>query len=349
MHLNALLDLDLVAVESGDHLTVMLELAAPAASLDRTRAPGSPGGCTNLSSGLVRGLQEADRVRGEGGATVLVISDGHANAGVTDHERLQTVAATARRRGVTVSTLGLGLDYDEALLAAVAAGGAGNAHFAEGADAAGPLVSAEVDGLLEQVVQAASLVVRPTGDVERVQLFNDLPATVVEDGFMVELGDFHAGEQRKLLLEIDVPALPGLGLAEVCALELRWTEVQSLTSHVITVPVHVNVVPGDAAAGRIADPTVVSERAFQQAQKAKRDAAEALRIGDHDAARSYYDAAKIQISAASIGAPAAMAVELDDEAALLQDLSRRVASDDPRRLSKFTEADRHRKMHRRGH
>ena len=33
---------------------------------------------------------------------------------------------------------------------------------------------------------------------------------------MAELGDFHGGETRRLLLEIDVPAIAGLGLAEVC-------------------------------------------------------------------------------------------------------------------------------------
>ena len=45
-----------------------------------------------------------------------------------------------------------------------------------------------------------------------VRLFNDLPATAIEDGFMVELGDLYAGETRRMLLEIDVPALHGLGL-----------------------------------------------------------------------------------------------------------------------------------------
>lgn len=54
---------------------------------------------------------------------------------------------------------------------------------------------------------------RPTGAVDAVHLFNDLPAITIDGGFMVELGDFYSGEQRKLLLTIDVPAMAALGLA----------------------------------------------------------------------------------------------------------------------------------------
>ena len=148
----------------------------------------------------------------------------------------------------------MGLDYDETLLAALSKGGAGNAHFAEEADAAGAAVASEVDGLLEQVAQACSLTVRPTGAVETVRLFNDLPATGIDGGFMVELGDFYSGEERRLLLTIDVPAMSALGLAEVCSLELQWVDAAKLDTHVVTIPVHVNVVPGDQAAGRIRRP-----------------------------------------------------------------------------------------------
>ena len=253
MHLNALLDLEIVAVESEDQVSVLLELAAPTAKSNEPRAPAAlevvldrsgsmqgdrleaakaaleslvdrldpsdnfglvvfdddvqvaipagpltdkdavryvirsihPGGMTNLSGGLLRGLQEARRVKADGSATLVLLSDGHANAGVTSHEDLGSIASDARGRGVTTSTIGIGLDYDEALLASLSKGGAGDAHFAEEGDTAGAALASEVDGLLEQVAQACSLTVRPTGDVETVRLFNDLPAVGIDDGFMI--------------------------------------------------------------------------------------------------------------------------------------------------------------------
>ena len=223
-----------------------VQVAVPAGPLtdkDRVRALIRgiwPGGMTNLSGGYLRGIQEARRVAGAngngGGSTLLLLSDGHANQGVTDHGELNTIAATAQGRDVSTSTIGVGLGYDEELMSTVALGGGGNTHFAEQGDEAGAAIAAEADDLLEQVVQAASLVIRPTGDVSGVRLYNDLPATAIEDGIMVELGDFYSGEQRRLLLEIDVPAMPELGLAQVCELELGYVDVATLATETVTIP-----------------------------------------------------------------------------------------------------------------
>ena len=193
MQLNTHVDIELVAVEQPDEITVLLELKAPEAPTTGRRAPAavqvvldrsgsmdgerldaakralialidrldpndrfgvvafddevqvvapagpladklalehavasvSSGGMTNLSGGLLRGLQEARRVATDAGATVLLLSDGHANQGILEHDKLAAVAANARDHGVTTSTIGIGLDYDETLLAAVARGRAG--------------------------------------------------------------------------------------------------------------------------------------------------------------------------------------------------------------------------------
>ncbi len=331
-----------------------VEVAIPAAPLgDKDRARQAirslwPGSTTNLSGGYLRGAQEARRVGGDHGATLLLLSDGHANVGVTDHVELERIATAAQGRGVNTSTIGLGLGYDEALMAAIARGGGGNTHFAEEGDSAGAAVAAEVEDLLEQVIQAASLTVRPTSDVAAVHLFNDLPAVAIEDGFMVELGDFYAGEERRLLLAIDVPAIPRLGLAQVCELQLAYVDVISLNTETVTIPVHVNVVPGDQAAGRVPNPTVRSELAFQRAQRAKKEAADAIRSGDADAAsRLYGEAGRALEDFKPMAAPA-MASEIAEEADLLRNLAHRALNDDPSRTAKFTEMDRHHKERKRG-
>lgn len=416
MRLNAQLDVDVVAVEAEDQISVLLDLAAPTREGAEERQPatlqvvldrsGSMGGgqldaakealkalinrldpsdnfglvvfddnvdvavpagplrdkqavwhaiqaveagaTTNLSGGLLRGVQEARRVKDEHGATLVLLSDGHANVGVTTHDELERIASGARNAGVTATTIGLGLGYDEQLMAAVSRGGAGNAHFAEEPDTAGAALASEVDGLLDQVVQAASLTVRPTGAVDAVHLFNDLPAITIDGGFMVELGDFYSGEQRKLLLTIDVPAMAALGLARVCELELQWVDIATLDSHTVTIPVHVNVVPGDQAAGRIPNATVRTELAFQSAQRAKRQAADALRRGDVDAASRAYDDAGQTLKSFAVEAAPAMASEIAAEADLLLDLSERARFEDASRMAKFSEADRHLKERKRG-
>jgi Ca-activated chloride channel family protein len=406
MHLNAHLDVDLVAVEQVDQITIMLELLAPtpaehaprppatvqvvldrsgsmdvgdrlpaaraalAALVDRldprdafglvvfddrvdVAVPAGPvadkaaihaaiaaisaRGSTNLSAGLLRGIQEARRAAEPGVATLLLISDGMANEGVTDPERLEAVASAAQRGGTTISTIGLGLGYDERVLAAVARGGLGNHGFAEDADAAAGAVAGEVDGLMAKSVQAASLIVRPTSEVQAVTVFNDLPANGVAGGVMVELGDLWAGEQRRLLLGLTVPSIATLGLAQVATLELRYVALPDLSEQVVTLPISVNVVPGDEAAGRVPDPRVHTELLFQRAQEAKRAAADAIARGDEDRALDL-----LSIAGASLAG-------VDDvERGVLLDLAADIGAGGAARAAKRSRMDHHLKSRKRG-
>jgi Ca-activated chloride channel homolog len=308
-----------------------------------------PGGMTNLAGGLLRGLQEAQRGADGSAATLVLLSDGHANQGITDHDRLAEFAGGAHRAGISTSTIGIGLGYDEDLLAAISRGGSGNAHYAETGDDAGAHLGSEVDGLLEQTIQAASLTVKPDEAVSAVRLFNDLPVSEITGGFMAELGDLTGGETRRVLLEIDVPALGELGLAQVAELELRWVEIDTMKSRLATRPVNVNVVPGDQAAGRVKDPEVETELSFQRAQRSKREATDALQDGDVSRAEALYRRAAVDLRHLSGRGDlsASAAEELTSEATLLEDLATQ-AGFDAMRARKISRADYHMKARKRG-
>ena len=417
MHLSAHLDLDVLAHEADDTLSLLVELTAPPSPRTEQRVPhalqvvldrsgsmrgarlegakeallgivdrldpadafglvvfddqaevGVPAGpladkqavkaairgvCargrTDLSAGLLRGLQEARRVATPAStSTLLLVSDGHANDGVVDPDALGAVAERARQDGITTSTLGYGLGYDEVLLSAIARGGRGNEHFAENSDDAHAAIAGEVDGLLDQVAQAASLLVRMSPHVRGLQLLNDLPAAQVEGGVMVELGGLYGEESRKLVLTLDVPGIPALGLAEVATLEVTWVELPALVTHTATLPVHVNVVPGDAAAGRVPDPVVRSELAYQRTQQAKRRASRQLTRGDVPGALSELRVAFGLAEDAWREAPDAARGEWQEERELLSALEQEATAGLVIRAAKLSSQDASRKSRTRG-
>lgn len=411
MEVNAHVDVDVIALEQDDEVTLLLELVAPAAPVDGARPPAAlqvvldrsgsmagdrleaakqaltllvdrldpsdrfglvafddevlmvvpaapltdkaaakaaiaalrAGGSTNLSGGLLRGIQEARRVAGRGGATLLLISDGHANAGELDPARLAGLAAAARTHGLTTSTVGIGLGYDERILAALAHGGQGNHVFAEHGDGAAAAVAGEVAGLLSKSVQAASLTIAPRAPVRSLKVWNDLPSHAVGETVVVELGDLWAGEARKVVLTFDVPAMPSLGLAQIAELELRYVALSRFCEQTVTLPVHVNVVPGDAAAGRVRDPRVHTELVFQQVQEHKRAASEALLGSDAAAAGRAYGAASTLIAAAPM-----QCAELAEEGVLVDELRARAQGGDTAWATKAGFADVARKSRQRG-
>ncbi|MEY9213463.1 VWA domain-containing protein [Thermobifida halotolerans] len=305
-----------------------------------------PGGLTDLSSGLLRGIQEARRASADRGATLLLISDGHANQGVTDHQRLAGIARSAYGHGVATTTLGYGLGYDEELLGAISDGGTGSALFAEDPDTAGALIADEVENLLAKTVQAASLRARPAGAARAVAVVGELPSTRLSDGtVMVELGDFYSGEQRKLLLRVDVPGVAVLGPAQVAELEVTYVDPASLTTYTVSLPVSVNVVPGDDAAGRVPDPTVRTELAYQEAQTAKRRAAEAMRRGDRAAATGILSEASGSLTGSL---PLDPSGELRAQIADLDSLAAQAGVDDVNRTAKNIYANQYQASRKRG-
>ena len=307
-----------------------------------------PGGMTNLSGGMLRGIQECGRTADGRASTLVLLSDGHANRGITDHDQLGDFAAGAGRDGITISTIGIGAGYDEDLLDVISRGGNGNSHFAENGDEAGAHLASEVDGLLEQVAQTVSLTVRPGDSVSQVRLFNDLPVSSIGDGFMVELGELVADEERKLLFEIDVPDITILGPAQVCEIELRWVDTETMESKLATIPVNVNVVPGDQAAGRIRDSEVETEMNFQAVQKEKRAAADDLARGDYDSAqRRMRGNSRIIESMDLAGMNPKDMNEWEREKLWMAEREGQISSD-PNSARKHMKADYHNKNRRRG-
>ena len=251
----------------------------------------TPRGTTDLSGGYLLGLSEARRHISQTGASVILLSDGHANVGITDPAQLGSVAAQARAEGITTTTIGIGQGYDEVLLAEVATQGSGSHRFAYTDDDAIAVVSEEAGDLLSKSILNAVARIRPTDPamVDRIGTLHDVPRWIEADAegvkhLVVPLGDLYAGEERQLLLHFPVPALAALGLHELAQVSIEYVALPDIVQEVVAWPVMVNVVPGDEAAGRVPDPTVTSARLLAETTKAKREATQALSKGDVDRA-----------------------------------------------------------------
>lgn len=189
------------------------EVLAPAGSVqnrpllhhrvDELEADGS----TNLSAGLLEGYAQLEGAASwTGPRSVLLLSDGLANRGITSRDQLVSIVRAARRRGISVSAIGLGLDYDGPLLAALAdAGGGRFVHVPEAEDL--PAACArELRGLLAVAAQNLAVTLSLRGRARLVRTSGaDAPGT--ERGRVVlALGDLAASGLRRAMLEIEVTA-----------------------------------------------------------------------------------------------------------------------------------------------
>ena len=81
-------------------------------------------GGTYLSGGLEKGINKSEHNMQDTNL-VLLLSDGQANIGEIDLEKIGMIAKKARKDGLTVSTIGIGRGYNEALLVEISNQGGG--------------------------------------------------------------------------------------------------------------------------------------------------------------------------------------------------------------------------------
>jgi Ca-activated chloride channel family protein len=164
----------------------------------------APGGSTALHGGVETGAEEL-RKHIEGAYThrVLLLSDGQANVGPRTPEALGSLGARLLREGISVTTIGLGLDFNEDLMTRLARRSDGNTYFvAESRDL--PRIFAEELGDVLSIVARRVVIelefpegVRPLRIVGRDGR--------IEDGrALVELNQLYGGQEKFALVEVEL-------------------------------------------------------------------------------------------------------------------------------------------------
>ena len=125
-----------------------------------------PRGNTNLHGGWLEGASSlAASVADSKVSRVIVLSDGEANAGIVDPDGICQHVERMAAAGVTTSTLGLGTNFNEALMTDMARAGGGRAHYGHTADDLLGPVSEELDLLDETSARRARTQISPAADV----------------------------------------------------------------------------------------------------------------------------------------------------------------------------------------
>jgi len=160
-----------------------------------------PGGSTNLSGGMLLGLREVRLAyKKEQINRVLLLTDGMANVGVTDHSQLIEKAREMAAGGVSLSTFGLGEDFEEDLLMAMAEAGSGNFYYIQSPDQIPGIFQQELSGLLSTVAQNLTVRVKP-GQGATISGVLGYPFTA-GDGVTINLPDIYSGETKIILIEL---------------------------------------------------------------------------------------------------------------------------------------------------
>ncbi len=165
------------------------------------------GGDTCISCGLEEGMRQlaSAPLGGERITRMILLSDGVTNAGVRDIPGLRNMAGRMFGRGVTISTIGVDVDFDEKVMAAIAAEANGRHHFVANASSLAAVFSQEFDDLLASVAKEADLAIELAPGVEVEEVF-DRSFRREGSRLIVPFGTFSGKQEKTVLVKLRVPA-----------------------------------------------------------------------------------------------------------------------------------------------
>jgi Ca-activated chloride channel family protein len=179
-------------------------------SVEATLQAVRAGGRTALCGGLQAGIKAAQTQRQETNL-VLLLSDGQANVGETDLEKVGQRAFEARQKGVTTSTLGVGGDYNEALMVEIATQGGGRFYHVLHAHQIAPYVAGELGEVSALAAREATLHLTLPGGTG-LQPFSSAYAVSAsssgEAQLVVTLGDIPVDTRLEVVLRLLLPPQP---------------------------------------------------------------------------------------------------------------------------------------------
>ncbi|HEX7603251.1 MAG TPA: VWA domain-containing protein, partial [Polyangiaceae bacterium] len=168
------------------------------------------GGDTCISCGLEAGMTalRSASVPANHVERMILLSDGATNHGVTDMPGLRAMAGRMRDRGCSISTIGVDVDFDEKVMAALASESNGRHYFVNDASGLPAVFAQELDSLLATVARDSEMAIELAPGVVVDQVFDRTFRREVDTNgvrIYVPLGTFAAKQQKTLLLKLRVP------------------------------------------------------------------------------------------------------------------------------------------------
>ncbi|HEX3808275.1 MAG TPA: peptidoglycan-binding protein [Rhizomicrobium sp.] len=260
----------------------------------------TPRGSTNLAGGLERGVaedknaQDSLHLSNEALNRVILLSDGLANTGVTDHAEIARMASQARQDGVRISTMGLGVEYDEDLMQAIAESGGGKYYYIESPQQLTRVFQEELKTAFTTRARNVHLGFHGSRAVKSAEIVGFTSAGGRD--VSTDWPDFYAGETRTVLLRLNVDA-GAVGPLDLGHFDVAWRDAQSGASATLSEPVRVVVTEDEAASDRSLNKDVAVESALVESERGLARNVKLYQAGQTDQARAGNNAIVQQLQA----------------------------------------------------
>ncbi len=163
-------------------------------------------GRTALFAGVSKGAAELRKFLSEDRVNrAILLSDGMANVGPRSREEMSELGGSLRSDGISVTTVGLGMDFNEDILYDLAKSSDGNHYFAEKPKELEDAFQADIGDALSVVAKNVRIRVDFRPEISPLRSLGR-EADIVDQTARASINQVYDSQTKYLLLEITVPA-----------------------------------------------------------------------------------------------------------------------------------------------
>lgn len=242
-------------------------------------------GSTALFAGVSKGAAEVRKFMNNDSVNrVILLSDGQANVGPKSPRELERLGASLVKEGISVSTLGLGLGYNEDLMSRLASAGSGNHMFVEQAEDLVAVFQKEFNDLMSVVASDFEIHAKIAEGIRPVRVLNT-KADISGQDIYIPLAQLYARQQRYFVVEVEVDAGEAGSNRPLASVTVEYQNMLSKTTDTLTSSIEVRFSDNKEAVAKECDRETFAYCAIQLAND-KNVRATALRdAGKVDAAK----------------------------------------------------------------
>jgi Ca-activated chloride channel homolog len=231
------------------------------------------GGNTALYGGVTRGASEVRRHMEDRRFVnrVILLSDGLANVGPSSPEDLGRLGASLVKEGISVTTIGLGLGFNEDLMTRLAQCSDGNTYFVEHSRDLPRIFSAELGDVLSVIARRVIIEIEFPSGVRPLK-FIGRDGVIRGQRAELSLNQLYGGQEKFALVEVEVaPSKAGVEL-EIARARVSYENAINQRNTTVTAKRNVQFSASQAAVIRSADHKVQADYAANTLAVAKDEA-----------------------------------------------------------------------------
>jgi len=215
------------------------------------------GNTTDLYGGIQFGSNQIASVASAGYVNrALLFTDGEPTAGTKDFQSIVGQVAEQKSRGITITALGFGMEYNEELLAAIAKRSGGNYYYITRPELIPEIFRKELETLMNVVARNVKMRVHMSRWVQVRQIYNKLPAFGHRSA-EVTLADLERGQTMSAIVELELGNRPG-GKYRVAKVEVDYDDCVTARSESVA---------GDVVVEFTTDQNLIASGVNEQVQR----------------------------------------------------------------------------------